>query len=168
MKPTVMPMGEIFPGCRVRVNDQWLLVTHVDFPQPDRVVIQYGDMGIRAKPECTILTLLPNARFWHWCDGWVKLTVPYGETLSWHASWRHDEGYSFCAEEWEHEGYRIVRRHTSGGSDCDGPLEHRNDSACLYSELQSVEPCEAGEPHRANWITLSRSQRDAYAEAAGY
>lgn len=125
------------------------------------------------------VVVLPNARFWAWeRDGWVKITLKPGQTLSYGGGGLTDEGHSWFHQEYEYdESWPCVfSRHSNGGSDCDGPYEHHSEAACLLANLSAVPPRIADPEYqleeipfaRPDWQQGLRSQRDHYAEAAGY
>jgi len=117
-----------------------------------------------------------NMRFWVWWNhGWVKLTLTRKRPvikLS-RGDWT-EEGWSA-----EHEVFKLApegkgvdcEKHTYA-KDCDGPHEWHWEGFCHYTELR--EPIEdeifdgdsPGE--RPKWQEKSCSQRDMYAEVAGY
>lgn len=100
-----------------------------------------------------------NARFWvYWNGGWVKLTLRRGETVTLYECHSTDEGYAFRREDFSYYGTSVQRTVISGGSDCDGPIEHHAEYSCPVTKSM-------GQPE---WQEHTRWQRDAYAEAAGY
>jgi hypothetical protein len=161
----------LFPGCRVQVDERWRVVAAVEFPDPDHVRFCVGQAWFSCGLSVEWRAIVPNARLWFWWNGWVKLTIRPEKSLQFGECHATDEGHSYCSEVLHHEGWRVVREHASGGSDCDGPIDHESVSVCLYSDLRSI-PADSDEygenPPRANWVTLSRCQRDHYAEAMGY
>jgi len=91
-----------------------------------------------------------NARI-NW-DG-VSITLAPGQTLNHYQAEPTDEGYSYRAQTFTHHLDGTVTCSTaSGGRDCDGRLDY-------YSDLVW---------DHGRWELESRSQRDEYAEAAGY
>lgn len=127
---------------------------------------------------------MKNARFWTWHnDGWVKLTLRPGQSLTHHVGGRTDEGWFSEATTWMHAVSEIVRENDSSGCDCDGPLyRHWRDRCCL-DELAVVSHVKQSDdferypdgwmpdyaaPLTPAWESVSSSQRDVYAEAVGY
>ena len=125
----------------------------------------------------------PSARFWVWWnDGWVKLTLRPGQTLSHGYSGPTDEGWSSEHHNYEYDAETLcVTSHcTSDGSDCDGRLTRYYDCECRVDDLHAVPPPPLDEqafcrrsirefwPMRPLWKKIGSSQRDYNAEAAGY
>ena len=131
----------------------------------------------------------PTIRFWIWWnDGPVKITVEPGQTVTAYRWSRCDEGWSSLLESFEHDGDSIVAETITDGRDCDGRLTQ---SWKGYAQLATLrryplrrfvtrldepwrEQCEI--PYEQDGFdceTLSfregkRSQRDEYADVAGY
>lgn len=102
---------------------------------------------------------------------WSRIGLTDGQQLEHTEGGPTDEGYSWENTTWIREGDIIRREYTSTARDCDGPLEHRQDSECHIDEAESDyhEDIETGEIiMRPNWEKVSSSRRDHYAEAAGY
>jgi hypothetical protein len=131
----------------------------------------------------------PNARFWvFWNYGPVKLTLEPGQSLTAHRWERTDEGWSSETEIYRHEGDRVRCKAKNDGRDCDGrltslwegeamldgnrpPLCHFNsfqDEKGRYFEEWTAYRHNGGECRRMEFKTVEESQRDEYAEAAGY
>lgn len=113
-----------------------------------------------------------NARFWVWeCGGWVKLTLRPGQSLSYAWFRTADEGWDSERVTWSHTGNAVECESDSSGADCDGRLDRSSLVSCPLAELQS-DPVEADNSGRSifrpNWERVSASQRDHFAEAAGY
>lgn len=111
----------------------------------------------------------PNARFWVWHgDGWVKLTLRHGQTLSTYRGGSHSEGCwsEFCS--WTHEGDGVRYEHATDGTDCDGRLSSGAKAFCPLGQLKALESCEASGIFRPFWKWGQSSQRDYAAEACGY
>lgn len=119
-----------------------------------------------------------TARFWFfWNGGYVKLSIPAGETVELHRGGAHDEGYS-------HEGTvftnwtdgELSREDWSEGRDCDGP---HSSSTCLTSSALACQrlgadrdlpdpECARWPVTRPVWVRHSARQTDAFAEAMNY
>lgn len=122
----------------------------------------------------------PNARFWVWRnDGWVKLTLKAGQSLSWGKNERTDEGHSWESDRWAHVGAGVLNEWANGGSDCDGPISRAGASSCRLGDLQTNTPpaaqLEASDYHEAkailrpDWRKVGEVEVcDVFAQAAGY
>jgi hypothetical protein len=120
------------------------------------------------------MTSVPNARFWVWHKGWVKLTLRPGQSISTYYSSRTDEGWASEEDEWEHDGEAVVRHWSEDGVDCDGRLSRSGVAFCTLANLRAVdqfglfpEPDNWG-IFRPEWEHRSSRQRDYAAEVAGY
>lgn len=116
-----------------------------------------------------------NARWWDWVnDGWVKLTLRPGQSLSHQSGGPTDEGYSWSSETWEYDGRQVRNSFLATGRDCDG--RHESGGACVAALGQlAVEfrPLDWDRPDGdgvmvPHWEREDRYQRDYSAEAAGY
>lgn len=175
MRSEMKNHGDIRSGQLMRVNDVWVTVTMSE-PQPDnRWRLQWCNLcAIRTRPEVRSLVITPNARFWVWeCDGWVRITLKPGQTLSYAGGGPTDEGRSYFAQEWEYDAdeMRVISRYHSWGNDCDGPHSYHSEVSCPVIDLEAL-PAEMrdGEqfPDRPLWRDRHASQRDVYAEMMGY
>jgi hypothetical protein len=111
----------------------------------------------------------PTARFWDWQDaGWVKLSIRPGRTLRRCTGGPHEEGYSYTAEAWEHDGDGVHYRRTTWGVDCDGRHESHAEAYCPLADLAAVSSLDGADPYRPDWQHGESHQRDHTAEAAGY
>ena len=124
---------------------------------------------------CNRLTVLPlyrNARFWHWFnDGWVKLTLHPGESLSWGWFRRDSEGWTRYNVTWSYDGLVVSRRSMDEGRDCDGRLDRYGEDQCSRDRLNGrlVIDRSPGDPlFRPDWQPVEFVQRDYSAEAMGY
>ena len=124
-----------------------------------------------------------NARFWAYTHGGpVKITLIPGQSLVYTTACTHEEGWSRESTRWVHEGDKVSREEIHDGTDCDGRQTHRWLSDSLlgalssgFSPLADVEPDYLdGDPATwrgvtyPDWQDIDRSQRDQFAEAAGY
>lgn len=115
-----------------------------------------------------------NARFWVYIHCPVKLTLRPGQKLGHSYGGPCEEGWFRVAETWEHTGDGVFKESTSDGRDCDGRLTQYFDSFAPLDQLRVREPYRMeGEPPSEgvlwpNWERVSASQRDEYAEMAGY
>lgn len=116
-----------------------------------------------------------NARFWIWWNqGWVKLTLTRRRPIIQLLMGRQtEEGYT--------QEYQVYRLMVDGvecethvySSDCDGPHEWHWEGRCAFDRLREPtdpdlivdpeDPCD-----RPMWERTHVSQRDVYAEMAGY
>ena len=84
-----------------------------------------------------------------------------GESYERQYGGEHEEGYSYTGCRYERIGDIIKLEVTTRARDCDGPLD-------TYADMQWTiggKVTENGYPH---WETIERSQRDHFAEMAGY
>jgi hypothetical protein len=107
-----------------------------------------------------------NARFWVWHgEGYVKLTLKPGQSLSVSRGGPTDEGYYYRSTTWTHEGETVERADYSEASDCDGRLDSHCTCVCPIEKLR--EPSDISVP-LPEWERVNAGQRDYAAEAAGY
>ena len=111
-----------------------------------------------------------NARFWIVCHGSpVKLTFRPGQSLDWYHGAPHEEGWSSESHIWRFDGEYVTVYSCTDGRDCDGRLTHYNTSQCRLDALDARSwewlGVIQGTP---DWEPLDSSQRDEFAEAAGY
>ena len=110
-----------------------------------------------------------NARFWTWVnDGLVKITLRDRQALNHSSFSRHDEGWSAEYETWSLWDGLVTREVTTDGTDCDGRLTNYYSDECPIEDLRHHEAYDAPEYMVPEWRVMSQSQRDEYAEAAGY
>lgn len=115
-----------------------------------------------------------TVRFWTYetaVGGWVRLALRDGQALRYCSNRPHSEGYHREYTEWERDGERVICRSSVYSSDCDGRHEYHTESYFHIddAEADSVVDFETGEYIRKPlWQAGATSQRDAYAEAAGY
>ena len=116
------------------------------------------------------MTTTQNARFWVLGPGagWVKLTIRPGDALTWSAGERTDEGYSATEERWAHLGGNVLNECHNRWSDCDGPGSSSHVSSCELGQLRARNTDRTPPGGAPRWEHLSSSQRDYFAEAAGY
>ena len=110
-----------------------------------------------------------NLRIWiTWHCSPVKLTLKPGQFLA--ISYCHptEEGFRGVWREYlynEKEGQIDVKLY-SFERDCDGPMEHFEETS-IRPNMTKIHPHEDGTIH-PHYTSVSRSQRDHFAEAAGY
>lgn len=125
-------------------------------------------------PEPVKLPFRDNARFWEYVnDGWVKITLKPGQSLTHVRAGRHDEGWYRDELSFEHNDIGVVSVYVSDGTDCDGRITHATKTFCLLSKLKAkpAEPDKKDFPipvPRPQWEQLSSRQRDYSAEAMNY
>lgn len=113
----------------------------------------------------------PPARFWvHHADGFVRLRIRPGESLSHGFSEATEEGYHCDSVTWTHEGDHISRSWATRSQDCDGRCDRFGDDVCPLAELAAHDPYYPDDPiiKLPNWQDERSSQRDYAAEAMGY
>lgn len=114
------------------------------------------------------MATIKNARFWIWWHGsWTKLTLRPGQSLTMSHGGPTDEGFYARSEGYMHDGDRVSAWIREDSRDCDGPLSRDWDGHCMIDQLKANEADEYG-PARPAWVKDSASQRDLYAEMAGY
>lgn len=105
------------------------------------------------------------ARFWVWWNqGYVKLTLREGKRIDLSNSEATDEGYNYIAESYTIDGPMLNCEVAHGGSDCDGRIDNYREHEAPINELRYR--CSIGEC--PEWQELGCSQRDQFAELAGY
>lgn len=123
----------------------------------------------------------PNARFnfmpANVDAGWISITLRPGQSIEYVTGGPTDEGFSWTAERWTYDADEMVVSYSyaNRSRDCDGPLDRYSDSECLLIDLHAL-PAEPADPEyhwpelpaRPAWSEPNRSQRDHFAEAAGY
>lgn len=119
----------------------------------------------------TILT----ARFWVWHhDGFVRISLRDGDSLTACDSRATDEGYSATVTTWSRDGDTIISEWSSRGRDCDGDHGYDSTVTCNIAELavndQFADGDEFGQPilQTPNWQKENARQYDRNAELAGY
>ena len=112
----------------------------------------------------------PNARFWAYVNqGPVKITLKPNQVLSHVEGGPTDEGWSYHATCWDHEGDRVTREYTNNACDCDGRLDRYSDDECLLEDLREGSKSFTNDGvAMPKWQRVSASQRDHSAERAGY
>ena len=110
-----------------------------------------------------------NVRFWIWNkEGPVKLTVPCdGSEIADSSSWPSDEGWGYMADRYWVEDGVLYHESSHGGRDCDGRIDYETVWRCPLADLKADTSYGEDNP-RPLWERVSRSQRDEYAELAGY
>jgi hypothetical protein len=79
-----------------------------------------------------------TARFWVWVnDGWVKLSIPPGQCLTWSEAHPTDEGWSGQSQCWTNTGEEVILEWTDEGRDCDGFISHEGTSTCPIEQLRA-------------------------------
>lgn len=123
--------------------------------------------------------LLPrNARFWEYInDGWVKITVPEGQTRRWGKYYRTDDGWSSEGVFYENDGIVVIATNVNQGVDCDGRLSGGCKLFCQLERLQA-KPVEVVHPYGdywyimpvplPDWQKIESWQRDYTAESMNY
>ncbi len=95
-------------------------------------------------------------------QGLVNIQLADGDTHNEHCGGPTDEGYHWEAVSIEHCGHYLKRVDTTQAADCDGRLDTHSESTwCLSSG-------EVRDNGTLVWEKVSASQRDQFAEKAGY
>jgi hypothetical protein len=110
-----------------------------------------------------------SARFWTYHgEGLVKLTLHDGEALCNRRGSPTDEGWWSEAVIWRLENGIVERETIQDGRDCDGRLTRHYVDSCPIANLAS-EPAYYDPGYMVpTWQDCGSSQRDEYAEIAGY
>lgn len=117
-----------------------------------------------------------NARLWVFeNDAWVKLTLAAGQSLNWGRSQRDDEGHSWSANRWTHDGDGVRNEWAYGGTDCDGRTSAQGVSFAPLDAKPVPGSCTALEFHNGKlivppvWLEVEPVRcRDQFAELANY
>lgn len=110
-----------------------------------------------------------NARFWTYLNGSpVKLTMRPGQTVRHFSKGPTDEGWSSEAHTWHFDGFKVVHEGVEDGRDCDGRLTQCWGSVCAITDLRAGHRDDENGLCYPEWKHVSASQRDEFAEAAGY
>ena len=111
----------------------------------------------------------PRARFWVLVNGApVRITLCHGQALSHVEGGSTDEGWSYTASQWRHDGPRVVYSYSVRAQDCDGRIDRHGELDCSLSSLAAgYHEAESGATYPA-WQEISHGQRDYSAERAGY
>lgn len=109
----------------------------------------------------------PNARFWVWWNGPVKITLHPGQRLSACRGSPTEEGWY---QEWMTLYYlegmvSMVREHHE--RDCDGRVDTGEDLICSLNGLRQILDEDDGS-RWPRWTPKNEWQRDYEAEKAGY
>jgi len=108
-----------------------------------------------------------RARFWTFTNGApVLVTVREGAPAHWRTAHPTDEGYHFESVSWVLRGDYITRHWSSGGRDCDGPIEYYGQDRCHVRALRAG-PDSEGVTY-PDWRRISERVHDVYAERMGY
>ncbi len=122
-----------------------------------------------------------NLRIWHYWNGChTKLTLIPGKPINIHRYETTDEGYSFEQDNiLLGEDGRVTMESVDDGRDCDGRLTRESHYVMDGLTRIEVEQEPTAVMQRAgieaswsvmvpNWMKARSTQRDEYAEAAGY
>jgi hypothetical protein len=113
-----------------------------------------------------------NARFWVFVnDGWVRLSLGVGQYLTHSVGGPDEEGFSYTHTRWARYGHGreefIEQSVATNARDCDGPLDTYWVGECRVDALEDHPSFDNAVPV-PNWEKVSASQRDHFAEVAGY
>lgn len=125
----------------------------------------------------------PNARFWYWIDAagdydcFVKITLRPDQELSYSRDGLCDEGWSrhYITFQYDANARMVYVHECTESQDCDGRHSHNWSGECPLESLQAV-PADFGDEdptvdhsiRKPVWERIGQSQRDHFAEAAGY
>lgn len=148
-------------------------LAHGIWTDPDGICHECGEPAAKRPYTCDTI------RLWiYWRDGVVKISVPFGESVSIGYGGPTDEGWSRYTETFEYDPDTdtITRTVVSDGCDCDGRLTHVTESewkrggdmAPMYEFADDGEMIELDGLQQPDWQIAGRCQRDYAAEAAGY
>lgn len=121
----------------------------------------------------------------------IAITLKDGESEEFTSGGSTEEGYGYTGKTYRREGNSIFVSTRSWGRDCDGGYEHNREFECNISQLASrpaicstewVKNADGEEVFTENyftdatgkpvmiptWESIGASQRDEYAELAGY
>ena len=102
-----------------------------------------------------------------WWNGRLRnFRVKEGKDLTLHWSEPTDEGYTYLSELLYLEHGIVYRESSSGGCDCDGPIDRYYEYTCPVEKLHAL-PVGPGMCTPA-WEDIDAYQVDAFAVAAGY
>lgn len=165
--------GQRFYVTIVRTYHQYTIVQRKEWPSEESLDLLNGPYRYRHFPANQ-----RNYRFWVWWNGqWTKLTLRPGQSLSVHEFHYHEEGWSRTSERWEHVGDGVYNEHSDEGKDCDGRLDRYSEWFCPARNLRARDMMDPDCPNQFSenigifapeWEKVSASQRDQYAELAGY
>ena len=99
-----------------------------------------------------------------------------GQTLYCQSGHSTEEGYHAEGETWTQEGEIVTREWWTEGRDCDGRLDRQGRDECPLDQLHELAPYITDGDQAdvwagvtwPNWQQVASSQRDEYAEMAGY
>lgn len=111
----------------------------------------------------------PCVMFWTFVDSeYVGVRLEPGDTIEFEFGGPHEEGYHYRSIAMRHEGEFITCADYTSSRDCDGPLQTWEEHEARVDKLDAREPIDDESPRGVEWERLSASQRDHFAEAAGY
>jgi len=122
---------------------------------------------------------VPNARFWtFWNDDYIKVTLKPGDSVMMTCGGEMDEGYSFTAKTYRHDGDHVTMLVDEFAKDCDGKCEWHSDYRARLDTLRDGNTPPTGlrrwdTPEvetvvYPRWREIERYQRDYTAESEGY
>ncbi len=121
-----------------------------------------------------------NIHFWHYWNGWVKITLSPGQSIELSHCEPTDEGYSFKHEVLTYtDGGLLHSEYVNGGRDCDGYISHTTESIAdsfhMHEEQRPL-PCEGMQRGITisdsfkvpSWVTKGESVYDQFAQSMNY
>lgn len=177
MKPVMLRADQLRVGHFIIVNGKPQRVTRTERLIDGRITFSFDgyQTGILCKDNTLLPVMFPNVRFWiYWGEDCVKLTLTPGQAIEIGYGSPTDEGWSSHFEKYEYDAEEGVVQCeiVDDGSDCDGRLTSFWNGECAISRLASMDMVDSEfEPNglrQPDWVEQGRSQRDEFAEMAGY
>lgn len=115
--------------------------------------------------------IMRRARFWYYfadVDGWVRISLSADQELTHVSGGDHEEGFSvtYITFRFDADEGKVYLSEYCRWRDCDGPGSSSRESECPVEFLAAWM---AGDgTMTADWRDVGSSQRDYFAEAAGY
>lgn len=113
-----------------------------------------------------------NARFWIYRnEGWVKICLVPEQSIEVRSGGPCDEGFCYRADVYrlteDEYGQIVESEHHEYSRDCDGPSEYHWEGFARLDDLH-IQEVDGETFLRPSWRKVNASQRDIYAEMAGY
>lgn len=112
-----------------------------------------------------------TARFWEFINGdLVKISLKYGQELTWTNFHQHEEGYSSEVITWKFIGGsspQVIRISSTRSTDCDGRYSGEFEEFCLFIELRGLS-VEGEDQCFPEWQKVKELRRDYSAERMNY
>ena len=108
-----------------------------------------------------------NVHFWDYIHCPVKITLKPNQELKYSQFYYNSEGYTSKLHGWEYKDNKVYYKLAVDAIDCDGRMTTYDEYECDINELHSYHNSESN-LNLPNWKEVTHSQRDFFAEAAGY